>query len=132
MGRFIDRIGRTADALQRDPLQRDPLQRDSAACEPLVGDGFLEIAGERGANEGLASLLTAADTATAREDVEARERHLRQLPEGGGCDYDEVDPGDWTHRPHALPAGDEGGFLEAARERLQADFQRIIGRLKPT
>jgi hypothetical protein len=56
-------------------------------------------------------------SASEAEDAYWRELDLRQLAEGGGVDYDEADASSWTYRA-----------LE--RERLEADFGRIIGRLR--
>jgi hypothetical protein len=122
MSRFIDRNGREAEQLQLD----------SAASDPLVGDAFLEAPGDHGVNERLAALLAAADYGTEDDDAYWRELHLHQLAEGGGCDYDEYDPANWIHRRVDAPRTPEAGFLDSARERLNADFEKIIGRLKKT
>jgi hypothetical protein len=123
MSRFtLDRFGREADALQLD----------SAASDPLVGDDFLETAGALGPDDGLAALLAAEDYGTEDDDAYWRELHLRQLAEGGGCDYDEYDPTNWIHRRgDAAVAGPAAtAFLDSARARLNHDFHKIIGRLR--
>jgi hypothetical protein len=43
-------------------------------------------------------------------------------------DHDDVDPSNWVHRPVEAQIPAEGGFLSSALERLEEDFQRIIGR----
>jgi hypothetical protein len=119
MSNFTDRWGR--DAL-------DLLQLDSAAREPLVGDDFPDLAGAIGPAAGLATLLATEDWGTEDDDAYWRELHLRQLAEGGGCDYDEYDPGNWIHRPAGDAIEPEGSRLPGPAERLQADFDAIIGR----
>jgi hypothetical protein len=119
MSSYTDRWGRDALAL---------LQLDSAARDPLVGDDFPELAGALGPADGLAAMLAAEDYGTEADDAYWRELHLRQLAEGGGCDYDEVDPANWIHRPH--PGASPGDILPGPAERLQSDFDRIVGRLR--
>jgi hypothetical protein len=119
MSSYTDRWGRDALAL---------LQLDSAARDPLVGEDFPELAGAIGPADGLAAMLAAEDYGSEADDAYWRELHLRQLAEGGGCDYDEVDPSNWIHRPH--PGASPGETLPGPAERLQADFDRIVGRLR--
>ena len=121
MGSFIDRFGR--DAVAR-------MQLDNVGCDPLVSDDWASL-GEHPA-DGLAALLAVDAAASEEDDAYWRELHLRQLAEGGGVDYDEADASSWEHRsvdaPARLHAQDD--FLASARERLEADFGRIIGRLR--
>jgi hypothetical protein len=119
MSSFTDRHGRDALAL---------LQLDSAAREPLVGDEFPNLASAMGPSDGLAAVLAAEEYGSEADDCYWRELHLRQMAEGGGCDYDDVDPNNWIHRPvGAIEA--EGARLPGPAERLQADFARIVGKL---
>lgn len=118
MSSFTDRYGREALAL---------LQLDSAAREPLVGADFPTMVSATSPADGLAALLAAEDYASEAEDAYWRELHLHHLAEGGGCDYDEVDPSNWIHRANTPPAS-EG--LPGPAERLQSDFDRIVGRLR--
>jgi hypothetical protein len=124
MSSYTDRWGRDALAL---------LQLDSAARDPLVGDDFIETrAGEMmagaGPADGLAAMLAAEEYGTEADDAYWRELHLRHLAEGGGCDYDEVDPANWIHRPGAAPR--DPGTPVTPADRLQEDFDRIVGRLR--
>ena len=119
MSSFTDRHGREALAL---------LQLESAACEPLVGDDF--PAHLLGAPGSLAEFLAAEDYGTEADDAYWRELHLRQLAEGGGCDYDEYDPANWIHRPaDANPPA--GTHFPGPAERLQQDFDEIVGNVRP-
>jgi hypothetical protein len=119
MSMFTDRHGREALAL---------LQLDSAAIDPLVGDDFPDIASALGPQAGIAALLAAEDYGSEDDDAYWRELHLRQLAEGGGCDYDDYDPANWIHRPNATAIEPEGAHAPGPAERLQADFDRIVGR----
>jgi hypothetical protein len=124
MSSYTDRWGRDALSL---------LQLDSAARDPLVGDDFAELTagemmGHDGPADGLAAMLAAEDYGTEADDAYWRELHLRQLAEGGGCDYDEYDPANWIHRPGAAPRSPE--TLPTPADRLQEDFDRIVGRLR--
>jgi hypothetical protein len=121
MSSFTDRHGRDALAL---------LQLDSAAREPLVGDDFPDIASALGPAEGLAAMLAAEDYGSEDDDAYWRELQLRQLAEGGGCDYDEYDPANWIHHPAGASIEPEGSRLPGPAERLQADFEKIVGRLR--
>ncbi|MGH8030489.1 MAG: hypothetical protein ACREO3_11205 [Arenimonas sp.] len=117
MSSYTDRWARDALAL---------LQLDSAARDPLVGDHGPGLAS--GPANGLAETLAAEDHGSEADDAYWRELHLRQLAEGGGCDYDEVDPGNWIHRTRAAP--EPAGSLPGPAENLQRDFDRIVGRLR--
>ena len=119
MSSYTDRWGRDALAL---------LQLDSAARDPLVGDDFPETMGDIGPADGLAAMLAAEEYGTEADDAYWRELHLHQLAEGGGCDYDEYDPANWIHRPGAAPR--TPGTLPTPADRLQEDFDRIVGRLR--
>lgn len=119
MSSYTDRWGRDALAL---------LQLDSAARDPLVGDDFPELMDGDGPADGLAAMLAAEDYGSEAEDAYWRELHLRQLAEGGGCDYDEVDPSNWIHRTGVAPTPRE--ILPTPADRLQEDFDRIVGRLR--
>ena len=119
MSSYTDRWGRDALAL---------LQLDNAAREPLVGDDFTETMATAGPADGLAAMLAAEEYGSEAEDAYWRELHLHQIAEGGGCDYDEYDPANWIHRPGAAPA--PPGTLPTPADRLQEDFDRIVGRLR--
>ena len=119
MTSYTDRWGRDALAL---------LQLDSAARDPLVGDDFPELMDAVGPADGLAAMLAAEEYGSEAEDAYWRELDLRQLAEGGGCDYDEVDPGNWIHRPNPPTRAEE--TLPGPAESLQRDFDRIVGRLR--
>lgn len=118
MSSFVDRFGREAV---------ENMQLDTAGCDPLVADDFPALA-ERGPADSFAALLAAEDTGTEDEDAYWRELHLRQIAEGGGVDHDDVDPSNWIHRRIGPEIEAEGGFLAGALERLEADFEAIIGR----
>jgi hypothetical protein len=118
MSSFTDRHGRDALAL---------LQLENAAREPLVGDDFPSLLGGLGPADGLAAMLAAEDYGTEDEDAYWRELHLRQLAEGGGCDYDEYDPADWIHA-RAGETVPEYAYAPGPAARLEADFGRIVGR----
>ena len=118
MSSFLDRFGRDAVA---------QMQLDNVGCDPLVTDDFPALV-ERGPAEGLAAILAAEEIGSEDDDAYWRELHLRQLAEGSGVDHDDADPSNWIHRGQGAPIEAEGGFLATALERLEADFQRIIGR----
>jgi hypothetical protein len=121
MSSFTDRYGREALAL---------LQLDSAASEPLVGDDFPACMYALGPAGSIAELLAAEDYGTEDDDAYWRELQLHQLAEGGGCDYDEYDPANWIHRPADAnpPAGTR---FPGPAERLQHDFDEIVGTVRP-
>ena len=119
MSSYTDRWGREALSL---------LQLDSAARDPLVGDAFPELAGALGPADGLAAMLAAEEYGSEADDAYWRELHLHQLAEGGGCDYDEVDPSNWIHRPN--PSNPTAETFPGPAESLQRDFDRIVGRLR--
>lgn len=119
MSSYTDRWGRDALAL---------LQLDNAARDPLVGDDFPERVGALGPADGLAAKLATEGYSSEADDAYWRELDLRQLAEGGGCDYDEVDPGNWIHRTR--PGASPGDTRPGPAERLQSDFDRIVGRLR--
>ena len=122
MGSFIDRFGR--DAVAR-------MQLDNVGCDPLVTDDFPALA-DSGPADGLAALLVVDAAASEEDDAYWRELHLHQLAEGGGVDYDDADASSWTYRNEMAPtqAQSQDSFLASARSRLEADFGRIIGRLR--
>ena len=116
MSSFVDRFGR--DAVAR-------MQLDNVGCDPLVADDYLVA---HGPADSLAAALAADEVGTEDDDAYWHELHLRHLAEGSGVDHDDVDPANWVHRPVDADIPAEGGFLATAIERLEADFQRIIGR----
>ena len=119
MNNFVNRFGR--DAVER-------MQLDTAGCDPLVSDDCPALA-ERGPADSFAAVLAADVVGSEEDDAYWHELHLRQLSEGGGVDHDDVDPSNWVHGRVQRPIEAEGGFLANALERLEADFQAIIGRV---
>jgi hypothetical protein len=119
MNNFTNRYGR--EAVER-------MQIDTAGCDPLVTDDCPAFH-EHVPADTFAAALATDGLGSEEDDASWRELHLRQLAEGGGVDYDDVDPSNWEHRRSGQPIEAEGGFLANALERLERDFQAIIGRV---